>query len=412
MGSILEDAQDLRSGITAEPRESSAKLVQFANRYAITPKLKNSALILRFNYGRAELPQQQTDIQQEMIDLVEQIVKDNKVNSGSLKVKAREESLAKIRQHYLEQQLPNDPVFECRGITKEYPSSAFKLGEIDLTLRLGRITGVVGQNANGKTTLLRIVAGELRHNQGNIFYPALKQGGKNIDWVKVKSKIAYVPQELPAWYGSLSDNLHYEAAVHGILGKENDEEVEYVVERLGLGEHLDKGWQELSGGYKLRFSLAKVLIWKPVLLIMDEPLASLDLKAQTILLKDVRDLARSLRYPMSVLMSSQDLHEVEAVSDEMVFLRQGAIVYNGPVGDIGADRTHNVFELGSSLDLLTLRHRLKDARFTDVYYNGVNYVLQTTYETTYREVLEHLLEKQIDILYFRDISRSTKRLFD
>ncbi len=410
--SLLEDAKALRSGIMVHPKDGSAELVQFANKYATTTKLKNNALILRLNCGRAETPDVQSDIQTEMLGLIEHIIKDHEKNVGSQAVKVREETLAKLHRYYLEKQVPNDLVFECKGLTKEYPRSAFKLGEVDLTLRLGQITGVVGQNANGKTTLLRMVAGELRHNQGIINYPVLKQGGELIDWVKVKSEIAYVPQELPPWYGSLADNLHYEAALHGMLGQENDDEVDYVVERLGLSEHLSKSWRELSGGYKLRFSLAKVLVWKPKLLIMDEPLANLDLKAQTTLLKDVRDLAQSLRFPMSVLMSSQHLHEVEAVSDQMVFLRQGEIVYNGPVADIGADRTHNAFELSTSLELVALKDRLNDSRFTDIHYNGVSYLIQTTYETTYREVLEHLLNNQIDILYFRDISRSTKRLFE
>src|SRR5204863_8033249 len=126
-----------------------------------------------------------------------------------------------------------------------------------------------------------------------------------------------VPTDLPPWYGSLRSNLHYESAIHGIRGADNEREVDYIVERLGLTNELDRRWYELSGGYKLRFALARGLVWKPALLVLDEPLANLDFIAQQVVLKDLRHLTNSLRYPLSVFVSSQHVHEIEDVSDKL-----------------------------------------------------------------------------------------------
>lgn len=257
------------------------------------------------------------------------------------------------------------------------------------------------------------MVGELRHTTGTLSYPSLNPKGEDdIDWPQVKSQIAYVPQELPRWYGSLNDNLQYEAAVHGLRGEDNLREVDYVIERLDLRDHMDKAWPELSGGFKLRFSLAKALVWKPKLLVLDEPLGNLDFKAQQTVLRDVRDLAKALREPMAVLISSQHLHEIEAVSDAIVFLKKGNVAYNGPIEEIGEARKHNTFELGTDCDLDTLRRHLGEADYPDVHFNGISYIITSSLGVTERDLLLRLLDSGVEVEYFRNISRSIKQLFD
>jgi ABC-2 type transport system ATP-binding protein len=412
MDAQLQSASaDLKNVIGADTADGGAELVSFANAYAVTPKLKHRAIILRLNLGQATDDSQRGPIEQEMLALVDDIVEDHEAKSDSSEIKAQTEARQRARAYYLKTPPPNDSAVIARGLAKGYPGTEFRLAGVDLDLHLGEITGVVGQNAHGKTTLLRMIAGELRPDAGSLEYPLQDQHGANIDWVRVKADIAYLPQELPPWSGSLEDGLRYNAALHGILGKNNDREVDYIVERLGLAEHLDKRWEQLSGGYKLRFSLAGVLVWKPRLLIMDEPLANLDVRAQTNLLQDIRDLAASYRHPMAVLMSSQHLHEVEAVSERIVFLREGKVIFSGPMSDVGADRHYNAYELGSSLSLADLSERLSSSPVTDLHFNGVTFVLKTSLETDYRELLQTLLELGVDVEYFRDISRSTKQLF-
>jgi ABC-2 type transport system ATP-binding protein len=409
---IRSTATGIKDKISKDTAEGSVELVKFANTFAVTSKLKNRAIILRLNFGQAEDATQRGEIEQAMLVLIDEVVEDHKIRANTPAAHKQAEARKRVQAHYLGVPPLNDAVVIAEQLEKSYPSGDFHLKDVDLTLRLGEITGVVGQNAHGKTTLLRMIAGELSPSAGNLEYPLNEQRGANIDWVRVKADIAYLSQDLPRWNGSLEDGLRYEAALHGILGEDNDREVGYIIERLGLAEHLSKRWEQLSGGYKLRFALAAVLVWKPRLLIMDEPLANLDVRAQTNLLQDIRDLARSYRHPMAVLMSSQHLHEVEAVSERIVFLRQGEVIYSGLMADVGHDRTYNAYELGTTLTLSDLSERLSAGLATDVHFNGVTFVIKTSLETTYREVLAQLLELGIDVVYFRDISRSTKQLFE
>ncbi len=136
-----------------------------------------------------------------------------------------------------------------------------------------------------------------------------------MDWIKIKNQIAYVKQEIPKWHGSLRENLHFDS-IHGIKGLQNKKDVDFILHRLGLIEYQNREWNELSGGFKLRFTLAKALVWKPSLIILDEPLANLDIHAQILVLNDLRDLANSSKYPVSIVISSQHLHEVEHIANK------------------------------------------------------------------------------------------------
>jgi ABC-2 type transport system ATP-binding protein len=280
-----------------------------------------------------------------------------------------------------------------------------------MELRQGEITGVVGENASGKSTLFRIIAGELRHDKGFLKFPLLQGDRTNrLNWFAIKQELAYVPQELPSWHVSLEDNIRYEAAVHGVKADDNDREVAYIIQRLGLEEHLGKRWNELSGGLKLRFSLATALVWKPKLLLIDEPLANLDFKKQLLILRDLHDMANSLRYPMAVLISSQHLHAVEAVADNILFLRAGGIAFNGPISALGDAREHNTFEVGCPLSQRELQTTLEGLT-KSIYFNGLSFVITTPVDVNERRLLERLLETETEIEYFRNISRSIKQLF-
>ena len=100
-----------------------------------------------------------------------------------------------------------EPYAEINSIRKKYKSRLhnFEFQAISLKLEAGKIIGLVGENGNGKTTVLRIVAGDLSISEGELTY--FGQAGELIDWISVKRKIAYIPQRIPKWYGYLKDNL-------------------------------------------------------------------------------------------------------------------------------------------------------------------------------------------------------------
>jgi ABC-2 type transport system ATP-binding protein len=404
---LRAEADALRHCLGGE--EAADALVTFAERYAVDPALLDQALGLKLrSVGGGE----SAPLADEQHRLLDAISSNFERGGGSAAMAERAQAEARATERLAREAPERGLAFSGRGLRKRYAGSDFAFGSLDLDLPLGEITGVVGQNAHGKTTLLRIVAGELLPDSGTLGYPALGEPGPRVGWAAVKRQIAFVPQELPAWRGSLLDTLHYEAAIHGVLGRDNEREVRFVVQRLGLTEHLGKRWAELAGGYRLRFALARALVWRPRLLIMDEPLANLDIKAKGVLLQDVRALAASYRQPIAVLMSSHELHSLEQVCGQMVFLNAGRVVYAGPVSGISREREGNEYEIGTRDTASSVRDRLAGSVVSAVREDGVNLLLSTARSVGAREMLELLLARGIEPTYFRDNSRSVRRLFE
>ncbi|PSB45504.1 hypothetical protein C7B80_16750 [Cyanosarcina cf. burmensis CCALA 770] len=304
-------------------------------------------------------------------------------------------------------------VFIGQEIDKTYKSRSvnFKLKNISLELELGRITSVVGENGNGKTTLLRIVAGELAASAGKVSYPCLSLNSKS-DWYSIKEQIAYIPQELPRWHGLLAENLHFVASIHGITGKANEYEVDWIIYRLGLEQYKKAKWNEISGGYKRRFALAMALICKPKLLILDEPMANLDINTQMPFLQDLRHLANSYKYPIAVLISSQHLYDVEKIADQIIFIKNGEAKYNGLVKDIGSDRKFNYYEIDCDLSQENLNNVLQNMGYTKIEKVGGNFIIHTSLSIKNTDLIGIFAENNVSLKYFRDISKSTRTFFE
>ena len=389
-----------------QPERGADLLIDFSKQYAANPQLEDEAILAKLKWMMAPEAADKAAALQQLEALTQRVVRD--YNPAALSAMRAKENALTERMKILP--VPNALVLQASGLRKRYASSKFSLELAKLELRLGEITGLVGENATGKTTLFRILAGELAADAGELRYPLFSSKPKPF-WPQLKTRIAYVPQELSPWLGSLSENLSLEAVQHGLKGEENQKAVDYIVQRLGLAPHLDKTWAELSGGYKLRFALAKALIWNPQLLIIDEPLAYLDVKTQLIVLTDLKNLARSLRHPLAILLSSQHLHEVEAVADHMLFMRNGQVENLGRSQDWGKSRKFNVFEFGSTLDYSALTAALQGLAYHKLWHNGLNWLLSTDLSVSSQDFLQFLSQQQMVITYFRDISLSVKTRF-
>ena len=304
-------------------------------------------------------------------------------------------------------------VFLGENLEKTYKkkSFSFTLDIPKFELNLGEITAVVGENGNGKTTLLKIITGDLQITKGNITYPFLDKNSSQ-DLYKIKEQIAYIPQELPSWSGLLANNLHFAAAIRGIKGKENEEEVDFIISRLGLDQYRNYSWKEISGGFKMRFSLAKALVWNPKLLILDEPLANLDINTQLIFLRDLRYLVNSIKNPKSIILSSQNIYDVENIADKIIFIKDGKALYNGRIKEFEINREKNTFELGCNLSKEELRDLLEEI-YIQIDMVGYNkFIIDTYRRVTFHDIFAIFKKHQnISLNYFRDISQSTRKLF-
>lgn len=297
--------------------------------------------------------------------------------------------------------LPQE-LLNATGVSKTYSKGSFQLKPVSLKISSGEIMGIVGENGMGKTTLLRCLGGQLAIDGGAIQYSLLQKP----DAFDIRKYIAFIPQRIPRWYGLLKDNLHFSASIAGVHGEENLLMVDYIIERLNLGAYAHLDWNQISSGYRTRFEIARILLQKPKLLILDEPLANLDINAQQTILTDLRFIAKSVKHSMGVILSSQQLHEVEKIADAVLFIKQGSCLFQTGVNQPAI--TGNVIEVETTAAREQVAAILGDE--VQIQFNGGFFTISSESKSV-QEMIGALLKEEMPVTYFRDITHSTKRFF-
>ncbi|MFV0606252.1 MAG: ATP-binding cassette domain-containing protein, partial [Niabella sp.] len=286
-------------------------------------------------------------------------------------------------------------------------SSGFTLSNVSVQIKAGEVIGLVGENGNGKTTLLRILAKDLHYNSGEINYSFSNAA---TDTYELRTLLTYIPQRTPKWYGSLKDNLKFTATHYGITGYKNEQLVLMMMIRFGLWPFRNMKWSELSSGYKMRFELARTFLRNPKLLLLDEPLANLDIFAQQTILEDLKFMSQSLRNPLAIVLSSQQLYEVEKISDEVIFLKNGSPKSLKETKMTGQQVTDLIFELETTNSREELLQALAGLEIKDLQLNGGTYMI-TIAEIESTALLGRFSQHHINVKYYRNITHSTRRFF-
>lgn len=314
--------------------------------------------------------------------------------------------LAKIEKVQVKEHISEQSVLKAKDILKSYGSNRFSLGPVSVEINKGQVYGLVGENGNGKTTLLRILANEISFNDGSLNYSFNEKSKNEYD---LRTKLVYIPQRTEKWYGSLKDNLKFVLSNHGVSPEENETRTLMMIARLGLWNYKHLKWSELSSGYKMRFELARILLRKPEILLLDEPLANLDVLAQQVILEDLKSIANSVNHPIALILSSQQLYEVEKISDKVIFLKNGKYKDNSEVND--DDENQLIIEIDTNESRDKLLEVFKDFNLEKLNFNGGVYVAYFSSETQFYEVISALGNAKAEIIYIRNISSSTRRFF-
>ncbi len=300
-----------------------------------------------------------------------------------------------------------EKILEARELKKQYASSsAFALGPVNLELYTGDIVGLVGENGNGKTTLLRVLCGELHATSGEVKYDF-----RYHDRYDLRTQLVYIPQRTDSWFGSVYENLVFTASMYGYPPEENELVVQLIIARLGLRKFRQHKWKDLSSGYKMRFELARMLLRKPKVLLIDEPLANLDIIAQQTVLEDFRAIAKSPFRPIGIILSSQQLYEVEKTSDQVIFLKQG--VQKNLHDDTNATPEDKllVIEFETEWTQSTLNGIFAPYGLISLQFNGGTYVATFHSQSTIHDFMKIAVANELPLTYFRNISNSTRRFF-
>jgi len=205
-------------------------------------------------------------------------------------------------------------VLSIENLSKSYGSQRV-MKKVSLKID-SEIRVVLGLNGSGKSTMLKVVAGILKGDEGKIHI-----NERDITGFSPEDRhVGYVPQQSSLFrHMSVRDNIRYCLR----NGRGVEENIEKLIEMLGLEEVLDKKPGALSGGFQSRVSLARTLASQPHVMLMDEPLSDLDLAIKERLLPEFKKVLKTLRVP--VIYVTHDLTEAELLGDCFSCMIEGVL---------------------------------------------------------------------------------------
>jgi ABC-2 type transport system ATP-binding protein len=230
---------------------------------------------------------------------------------------------------------------KVKNLTKKFKNFT-AVNNINFTLEKNKTLGLLGPNGCGKTTSIGMILGLITPTDGEVLID--NQNIDNSDRNDLLSKMNFASPyiELPKKL-TVIQNLEVYGRLYGV--KNLKQRIEEISEELNLNDFLYKKTGELSSGQKNRVSLAKSLINKPEVLLLDEPTASLD--------PDIGDFVRNYievyktKNEITILLASHNMKEVERLCDSVIMMKEGQIVDRGTCKDLisrhGRDNLEDTF---------------------------------------------------------------------
>ena len=215
-------------------------------------------------------------------------------------------------------------MLELRNVKKVFDDGVTILENIDFTVGDGEIVSMLGSSGSGKTTLLNAILGITGITDGEIIY-----NGENVTNLSMEERGFNIVFQDYALFPHLNA---YDNIVYGLKNKPNistKEEVEELIELLGLKPHLEKSIEQLSGGQKQRVALARTLVMKPKILLLDEPLSALDGVIKESIKDKIKQVAKELN--LTTIIVTHDPEEALSLSDRVMIMNGGHILqYSEP----------------------------------------------------------------------------------
>lgn len=216
-----------------------------------------------------------------------------------------------------------------KDLKKTYPNGTEALRGVSLTVEKGEFYALLGPNGAGKTTLISILSGLTNKTSGSV-----EVFGENIDvnHDRAKSHIGLVPQEMNfSIFEKVIDIICTQAGYYGIARSEALPRAEFLLRSLGLWEKRNDQSRTLSGGMKRRLMIARALIHKPDLLVLDEPTAGVDVELR----RGMWDFLRGLTSEgVTIILTTHYLEEAEQLAKHAAIINKGMIVAQGTVKEL------------------------------------------------------------------------------
>ncbi len=226
-------------------------------------------------------------------------------------------------------------MIETRDLTRRY-GALTAIDGISFGAKPGEVLGFLGPNGAGKSTTMRILAGFIAPTRGSA-----SVCGHDVERepIAARRSLGYLPEGAPS-YGEMTVRafLGFIADLRGLAGPRRRERLDYVIDRLQLGQVLEQSIETLSKGFRRRVGLAQAVVHDPPVLILDEPTDGLDPNQK----HEVRGLIAEMARDKLIVVSTHILEEVSAVCTRAIIIARGRIVADDtPLGLAARSRYHD-----------------------------------------------------------------------
>jgi ABC-2 type transport system ATP-binding protein len=248
---------------------------------------------------------------------------------------------------------------EVTDLTKRYPTGTEALRGVSLNIGAGEFFGLLGPNGAGKSTLIHCTAGLAKPTAGSIRV----FGHDAVDhYEQARAAVGLAPQDLNLdWFLTLEESLDYHGGYFGMPRRDRRERTKELLEAFSLTPKKDDRTRTLSGGMKRRLILARALMHRPRLLILDEPTAGVDVELRLELWHYVQRINAE---GTTILLTTHYLEEAEQLCDRIAFINDGQIVAQGSSGELATE--YGVSSLEDAYLELVGRKELSRAHVEDV----------------------------------------------
>ncbi len=219
-------------------------------------------------------------------------------------------------------------LLELKNITKMYKDKSV-LDNFSETMERGERIAIIGHSGCGKTTLLRIISGLIPPYEGELkINGKIVSGNGKVIVPPYKRNISMVFQDLALWpHLSVEENINFGLSIKIKNKNEIKRKTEEIAKQVGIENKLKEKPSTLSGGEKQRVALARALISNPDILLMDEPLSSLDTMLKLKILETILSLQRERRFLL--IFVSHQFHEALTIGERFIIMEKGRVIKRG-----------------------------------------------------------------------------------
>jgi len=252
----------------------------------------------------------------------------------------------------------------CRGLTKRFggASGVLAVDGLDLDVPAGSVFGLLGPNGAGKTTTLRLITGLARPTSGTVAIDGVQVAGEADRGLGTRRAIGVLDQD-PRYYGWMTGRELVQLAgrLQGLSGADSTARATETLELVGLADAAKRRIGGYSGGMRQRLGIAQALVSRPRLLVLDEPVSSLDPEGRRDLLVLIEQLGRTA----TVIFSTHVLTDIERICDRVAIVDHGRLVTEGPLDELLARFAQPLYRLepepdqAAAIETLTARLREK-----------------------------------------------------